>query len=111
MATGIYELLAKRIRAERDRRGLTLEQLAAAADISTGFLSYIEQNRKKASLTTVQRLADALRLSISELFEGIAPKPKKHHEGLDQIVSIFRNASPRKRKTILQVIKTLGKVA
>ena len=73
MATGIYALLAQRIRAGRDRRGLTLEQLAAAADISTGFLSHNEQNRKKASLTTVQRLADALRL--------------------------------------LQVIKTLGKVA
>ncbi len=109
MARGIYELLANRIRAERDRRGLTLEQLAAAANISTGFLSYIEQNRKKASLTTIERLANALELSISELFGGISGKQKDPCREMHQIASIIRNASPSKRKTMCRVIKALGK--
>ena len=53
----------------RRKRGLTQEQLAELADITTLSLSYIEQGRRWPRLATIHRLADCLKVPISELFK------------------------------------------
>lgn len=56
------------IRTWRQRRKLTLSQLAERAGIDTGFLAHIESGRKAPSLRTLESLADALGLAAGELF-------------------------------------------
>jgi DNA-binding XRE family transcriptional regulator len=55
------------VRVWREHRGLTAAQLAAAADISAGYLSELESGKKTGSLETLRRIADALKLSIDDL--------------------------------------------
>lgn len=59
----------KRVADIRRMRGLTQEQLAELADITTLSLSYIEQGRRWPRLATIHRLADCLKVPISELFK------------------------------------------
>lgn len=59
----------KRVADIRRKRGLTQEQLAELADITTLSLSYIEQGRRWPRLATIHRLADCLKVPISELFK------------------------------------------
>jgi transcriptional regulator with XRE-family HTH domain len=59
----------KRVADVRRMRGLTQEQLAELADITTLSLSYIEQGRRWPRLATIHRLADCLKVPISELFK------------------------------------------
>src|ERR1700688_4037316 len=56
------------IRHHRKRMGLTVAELAGAANVSTGMLSKIENGQISSSLTTLQALANALNVPISLLF-------------------------------------------
>ena len=60
------------IRRERRERELTLKELANRAIISVVYLGEIERGKKYPSPVTLERLADALDLSTSDLLERIA---------------------------------------
>ncbi len=62
--------LAKRIRQERKRAELTLEQLAEKADVSKTYLWELEQDEtgeKKPSADVLLKIANALSITISSL--------------------------------------------
>lgn len=56
-----------RIRETRAAQGLSLEQLARLTGISGPALSLIETGKRDPRLTTIQRIADALRVSPATL--------------------------------------------
>lgn len=60
--------LGSEIRALRKIRKLTLDQLAGACDLSTGFLSQIERGQNRPSVTALYRLSRTLGVSISWFF-------------------------------------------
>jgi transcriptional regulator with XRE-family HTH domain len=66
--------MRRRLRAERERRGLSVRGLAAAIGISPSALSQIETGRSRPSVTTLYALVSALGLSFDELFAG-GPRP------------------------------------
>lgn len=53
------------IRTWRERRGLTLPELAAKAGVSKGTLSKIENGKGDACLTTIDKLVRALEIEIT----------------------------------------------
>jgi DNA-binding XRE family transcriptional regulator len=63
--------LARAIRALREDRDLTQEDLAYPAGIRAGTLSQIETGLSNPSWTTVKRLAAALDLSMVELAKAV----------------------------------------
>jgi transcriptional regulator with XRE-family HTH domain len=58
----------RRVRALRETRGLTQEQLAERAQISVDFLSLIERGRNSPSFENLEALACALGLAVASLF-------------------------------------------
>ncbi len=52
----------------RSERRLTQEQLAERAGISVDFLSLIERGKNSPSFENLNELADALEVSVAELF-------------------------------------------
>lgn len=62
-----YELVGKRIKAARKRKGMTQEVLAELAGISASHMSNIETGGSKLSLPTFIALANALSVSADEL--------------------------------------------
>lgn len=68
------QALGSRIRAYRTMRRLTLKQVATHVGVSEGFLSQVERGASGASVATLRLIAQALGLSVSDLFsEGDAP--------------------------------------
>jgi transcriptional regulator with XRE-family HTH domain len=65
--------LGERLRAIRLLRRLTLREVATAARVSESFVSQLERGRSSASVATLQRLATALGIEISDLFDGHDP--------------------------------------
>lgn len=61
----------ERIRAARQRAGLTVQQLASATGVSAGLLSQIESSGARPSVTILYRLVAALGLSLDDL---VAPE-------------------------------------
>lgn len=66
------QTLGQRIRAAREARGQSQMSLAAAAGISQGYLSQLEQDEREPTLSIAARLAQALDISLDELAAGVA---------------------------------------
>ena len=69
--------LGERLRTIRLLHRLTLREVAQAAGVSESFVSQLERGRSSASVATLQRLAAALGIEVSDLFapEGL-PRPR-----------------------------------
>ncbi|HXZ84750.1 MAG TPA: response regulator [Myxococcota bacterium] len=67
----VNQLLGTRIRAQRKLRGLTLRQLANKTGLSVSLISQIELGKSAASVATLRKLATALGVALSTLFEGV----------------------------------------
>ncbi|MEU7984886.1 XRE family transcriptional regulator [Streptosporangium canum] len=59
--------LGLRVQGLRRLRGLTLQQVAAAADVSVSMLSSIERGQKAPTVVVLGRIADGLGASLVEL--------------------------------------------
>ncbi|MDR0474422.1 MAG: helix-turn-helix transcriptional regulator [Treponema sp.] len=90
------EILAKNLKENRQRLGLTQSELAEKANISTNFVAMIELKHKFPAPETLDRLAAALGLQVPELFvtqavpEDIAEK--FHHAILDNLDQAIERA-------------------
>lgn len=67
--------VGQRIRELRRGKGLTLEALSSMSGLSKSFLSDIERGRCDVTLTSLQRIADALGVGLSDLFPPPEPVP------------------------------------
>ena len=64
-----YKDFGKRVRQQRKLAQMTQEQLAEKAGISFAFVGHIERGTRKASLDTVVKLANALKVSPNILLQ------------------------------------------
>ena len=67
------ENLGQYIAKRRKYMGLTQEELAEAAGISTSFIGHIERGEKKFSVATLNALVNALGTSADFLMQGTTP--------------------------------------
>src|SRR4029079_16615392 len=72
----VQSALGERLRAIRQLRRKTLKSVATAAGISESFLSQLERGRTNATIATLQRLATALGIEVSDLFARGAARPR-----------------------------------
>lgn len=70
------EGVGARLRAERVARGLTLEELAATAGISTSTLSRLESGKRQANLELLLPLTRRLRIRLDDLVPEEEPDPR-----------------------------------
>ena len=70
VSTDICIRIGKRIRALRLKRHWTQEMLADHAVLGRVYLSEIENGRKEVCVRTLERIADALSVSLEDFFQG-----------------------------------------
>ena len=61
--------MATKIKALRERRRLTQEQLAERAGVSRTYLARLETARQDPTLSTLEKLAKALGVKVGRLLE------------------------------------------
>lgn len=107
----IYATIARQVRFRRLEAGLTQEELAAAAGISTSFLAYLEARKKKPSLATVAKLAMSLGTAVSGLFdEGTIPRlAAGKQKALGRLLKLMRGQTPENAEIILAVAAALSR--
>jgi transcriptional regulator with XRE-family HTH domain len=67
----INRVIANRLRDERRRLGLTLQEVARRAGLSLGMISKIENAQASPSLNTLERLSQALEVPVTAFFRGL----------------------------------------
>jgi transcriptional regulator with XRE-family HTH domain len=69
--TSTLKRFGDRLKELRRAAGLSQEKLAELAELHRTYISGVERGERNASLTTIARIAKALDISLSELFEGV----------------------------------------
>ena len=65
--------VGERLQALRRFRRCTLREIAQRSGLSESFLSQVERGRSSASIASLRRIADALGVSMADLFEPDGP--------------------------------------
>lgn len=86
--------VGERLRAMRQARRQTLREVAERAGLSESFLSQVERGRTNVSISSLQRIAQALGVDVSDVFayDG-ASSPRIVHRAQRELVSFGTQAS------------------
>ena len=67
----INKQLGMRIRYLREQRKMTLEDLSFEANVNKNYLSDMERGNRNPTVKVLTKIADALGITLEELFKGI----------------------------------------
>lgn len=100
----IKKQLGAKIKRLRQKKGLTQEQFAEKIDIAARTLSGIETGENFVTSETLEKILNALDISISELFAIDHIKPQD--ELISEIIEDIQNLKDRNKiETIYKIIK------
>jgi len=98
--------LGERIRLVRKEKGLSQEQLADSADLHVNYVGAVERGEKNVTFESIEKIADALGVSLEEIFRFIDPIEKE--DLLGEFVHSLLNLKPADREFIIKnAISTL----
>ncbi len=101
-----YKGLGERIRKNRKRCKLTQADLAEKAELSTEYLSEIENNHKQVSLSALTRLSDILGVTLDELLYG-----ETNRENIvRQVARILEDCSEYELKVLCKNLNELKQI-
>src|SRR4051794_36257992 len=89
MNDAALDTVARNVRAARAAAGLSLDALAARAEVSKGALVALEGARGNPNLTTLVRLADALGRPVSSLMEDATEEPAVAVVNADEVAPLW----------------------
>ena len=95
----LYQGLGKRIRQQRQLAQMTQEKLAEAAGISLSFLGHIERGTRKASLDTLVKICNVLKVSPQLLLQDSLD---------DGLLSALGEIPPEKLRVLREISDVLG---
>ena len=103
----VTELFGKQVYALRIAAGLSQEDLAFQASISTNHLGQIERGQKSPTIETVAKIAVALRIPIAQLFTFDNNPTPSDTSVSDKILAQLASFSPEQQQDIFRIIKML----
>jgi len=101
---GIAETIGERIRIYRNRAGLTQEKLAEMAGVHHTYVGQLERGEKNASLETIEKIANALKLPFEVLFEAIVFGDMEN-SAAKEIYELITAQPEKEQKVLLDLIK------
>ncbi len=102
-----YKLIGGRIKAERNRRGLTQENLAEKLDVSVGYVSQIERGVTKISLDTLAEISNVLKCDIAKLITGTVIGGENYMSA--ELNEYYASLDKRDRQLLSDFIKLLAR--
>lgn len=104
------KIVAKRIKAVREEKGITQAQLASQATITPAAISQIESGDRVPSTPVLRRIASVLNVSVDYLL-GASDKVEIQdllaNEGVQQFFRSYQSLSNQDQKLIQQQIEFL----
>lgn len=91
------ELFGQRLREQRIKHGLTLEQLAEKSELSSNYIGMVERGLKEPGLATIVKLLNALNISADTLLCDLVPSAS--HVTDDEIRKRLEGLTPIQKKS------------
>ena len=98
------ELFGQRLREQRIKHRLTLEQLAEKSELSSNYIGMVERGLKEPGLATIVKLLNALNISADTLLCDLVPSAS--HVTDDEIRKRLEGLTPIQKKAALDLLDT-----
>lgn len=100
-----YSEIGARIRRQRERIGLTQEQLGETCGLSCSFVGHIERGSRKLSVESLYKLASVLDTSVDYLLFDHVPQEVSLPS---EISSILQSSDQQKRQQFWRTVRVLA---
>ncbi len=98
------ELLGLKVKEFRKQRKLTQEKLAEIIGVDNGYISKLEVGQNFPSISTLEKIAEALDVELYALFQFTQGKEKDFRS---EIISIYDSLNKEKQYTLYRVAKAM----
>ena len=95
--------IGSRIKAAREKKGLTQETLSEMVDLSPMHMSVIERGVKPTKLDTFVRIANALGVSADELLQDVVDKSTESLSS--ELYEMIMGLPKKEQKKLLHIVK------
>ncbi|MBU2595148.1 MAG: helix-turn-helix domain-containing protein [Candidatus Edwardsbacteria bacterium] len=108
-------LVGAKVRKLRKAQGLSQEKLGEKSGFDYRYIGFIEQSRVNPTLKTLGKIADALKLTVPDLFpsnreietnkKGVPAKITEREKIMSKIMKDLNKADNKKLKSLAKVIR------
>ena len=99
----IAKQIGERLRSYRNQKGWSQEELAERAGVHPTYIGQLERGEKNATLDSISKVAVALNISLSQLFENISLSPNSTNIP-SQCYSIIQQQPLKDQKALLDIV-------
>lgn len=103
-----YKLIGSRIKAQREKISLTQETVAEKADITTVYLSKIENGKVHPTLDTLGAICSVINCDLGSLLLNSSSESSNYQT--EKVVQIFNSCSPNVKPIALSLLEQLSKL-
>ena len=100
-------VIGRRIRSYRMQMGFSQEQLAERSNLHATYIGQLEREEKNATLESIEKVAAALDVSLSELFENTEAYRKNKVQDEMRIFELIHGVPAVQQKKILRILEIL----
>jgi len=104
--------VGERIRYYRLLKGMSQEALALEANINAAFLGHLERGLKSPTVTTLEKITDALEISMGELFsDGLLQRGKhdRKQAAIEHMEYLLHGVSDEEAEQLVEIIQSVMK--
>jgi len=99
-----YRRIGRRIAEIRKEKGVSQFELSDLTNLTSSYISYIENGRKKPSLESLVRIAEALDVTLDRILLGNQSSDLKDY--LPELKSLITDCSSYEKAVILDIAKS-----
>lgn len=103
-----YKLIGLRIKSMRQKNKITQEELSERVDITTVYLSKIENGHVRPTIDLLDSICTAMNYNLNALFLDSSPNSDYYQNEL--VLQLFRSCSPQVKPIALELLEKLSKL-
>lgn len=105
----IAKSVGQRIRNYRIRQGLSQEKLAEMSSCHPTYIGQLERGEKNATIESIEKIATALNVSLSKLFENLGGKDDHIRNIPLECYEFLSSKSPAEQEQLYRILLEMDK--
>ncbi len=102
-----FNIIGKRLKEARKKKGLTQENLAEKMDVSIAYLSKIETGKIHINLERLSQICNILSVTEGEILNGVSNKSNQYLHS--EFYDLLRNCPSNKQKLAYKILEVIIK--
>lgn len=110
----LNEIIGKRIKHIRTKKGISQEALAASANIATNYIGQIERGKRNPTISVLENISNVLEVSVQELLNENYKDiylPLDSSSELSEIIFLLESFSHEQLHNTKLIIEQIAEIA